>query len=86
MTVFLSKVDGGIQALASAEANDSIGQLSHLIVEGDSFLGWTYDEILELGNGEHEIEDKSTAIAEIVGGNLDEESLSELIDSLDEDE
>ena len=88
MKIFITEAAGGLQIMARGESDDgsTVGQMSHLITEGDTFLGWTYDEIAELGEGEQDLEDKSQMIAEIVGGNMDEDSLSELIDSLDEEE
>jgi len=38
-----------------------IGDFHHSVKPGDDFLGWSYDELLALGEGRHELADKSKA-------------------------
>lgn len=84
MKAFFTNINGDVQILARMEGdNGMVGQFSHLVRDGELFLGWTVAELLELGDGEHEIEDKAQLMAEIAGASMDEESLQNLVDNID---
>ena len=43
-----------IEVRARAEGEGGmVGDLNEEVHPGESFLGWTYDELLRLGDGEH---------------------------------
>ena len=54
--VFLSKVAGGVLVQMRAEGDaDMLGDLSQLVAPGDSFGQFTHDELVAMGEGEHEL-------------------------------
>jgi hypothetical protein len=56
MKVFLSKVAGGVLVQARAEGDgDLVGDLAQLITPSESFGQFTHDELVAMGEGEHEI-------------------------------
>lgn len=58
MTVFLSDAGDGILVMARPEGEGVVGDLVVKVSEGQSFMGWSFDELKALGEGEHEIEPK----------------------------
>lgn len=60
MTVFLTvdKDAGTVHVQARAEGDGAVGDLVREIKPGESFLGWSYDELVKLGDGQHELEAK----------------------------
>ena len=59
MMVFLNKFEGGLAAHFPAPEvgyDPSGGRMD--LQPGDTLLGYTYEELLRLGDGEHELVDK----------------------------
>jgi hypothetical protein len=54
--VFLSKIAGGVLVQARAEGDaDMLGDLSLIVAPGETFASVTFDELVAMGCGEHEI-------------------------------
>ena len=55
--VFLSKVAGGVLVQLRAEGDaDMLGDLSQLVAWGESFGQFTHDELVAMGEGEHDLD------------------------------
>jgi hypothetical protein len=63
MIVHLIIKDGIVHLLIRAESDDGtiLGDGHTSVRAGETFDGWTYEELLALGDGEHDIEQKSVA-------------------------
>lgn len=55
MKVFLSQVDGGVQILARLEGDDVSGCLVQIVSPSGRFLGYSHDELVAMGAGEHDL-------------------------------
>lgn len=59
LSIFLPPGVEAILIQARAEGpGRTLGHLTREIRPGDSFLGWSYDELRALGNGMHELQPK----------------------------
>jgi hypothetical protein len=57
MKVFLSRVDGGVMVQARMEAEGIVGEVAQLVEPGDDFFGYSHDQLVAMGNGEHVLPD-----------------------------
>jgi hypothetical protein len=53
--VFLSQVDGGVQILARLEGDGVFSCFSQIVPAGGKFLGYSHDELVAMGAGEHDL-------------------------------
>ena len=56
MKVFLSKVDGGVMVQARLEGKNTVGDAARLVAPGEDFFGYSFDELVAMGNGERDFE------------------------------
>lgn len=63
MKVFLSHSGGGLLIQARAESNNGeiLGDATRLMQPGEDFFGYSFAEMLKLGEGEHDITEKEAA-------------------------
>jgi hypothetical protein len=58
MKVFLSVLSDVVWIEARAAHGEIEGDLAHPIRAGQEYLGYTYEELRRLGDGEHELKTK----------------------------
>jgi hypothetical protein len=61
MKVFLSHIGGNVLIQMRAEGEDFEGDATRLLGPSDDFFGYSFAEMLKLGEGEHDITEKETA-------------------------
>ncbi len=59
MKVALSIFQGRIDITARAEGSAALGDMHLKVRHGEEFNGYTYEELRSLGNGFHELRDKT---------------------------
>jgi hypothetical protein len=55
MKVFISFAGGTVWVHARPEGDGIIGDVAQPITRGESFLGHGFDDLIKLGEGEHEL-------------------------------
>lgn len=59
-TVFLYVDKDEVEVMARMVSDDGlVGDLREVVKPGETFWGWTYQELRDLGTGEHDIEERA---------------------------